>query len=39
MSIYEKKLRINNKKANDVLRQKGLSELKDDVVSGQSDMI
>lgn len=39
MSIYEKKLRINNKKANDVLRQKGLSELKDDVVSEQSDMI
>ena len=39
MFIYEKKLRINNKKANDVLRQKGLSELKDDVVSEQSDMI
>lgn len=39
MSAYEKKLKINNEKTDDVLRQKGLSELRDEVVSEQIDVI
>lgn len=39
MSIYEQKLRINTEKVEDVLRQKGLSELRDEVVSEQVDVI
>lgn len=39
MSAYEKKLKINNEKTDDVLRQKGLSELRDEVVSEQVDVI
>ena len=38
MDAYEEKLKINNKQADDVLRQKGLSELRDDVVSDKIDM-
>lgn len=39
MSAYEKKLKINNEKTDDVLRQKGLSELRDEVVSEQIEVI
>lgn len=39
MSEYEKKLKINTRKVDDVLRRKGLSELRDEVVSEQMDVI
>lgn len=39
MSAYEEKLKINNEQADDVLRQKGLSELRDEVVSEQMDVV
>ena len=39
MAQYEEKLKINNEQADDVLRQKGLSELRDDVVSEQTDLL
>lgn len=39
MSTYEEKLKINNEQADDVLRQKGLSELRDEVVSEQVDVL
>ncbi len=38
MDAYEEKIKINNKQADDVLRQKGLSELRDDVVSDKIDI-
>ena len=39
MSAYEKKLKINNEQADDVLRQKGLSELRDEVISEQGEVL
>ena len=39
MSEYEKKLKIHTEKVDDVLKQKGLSELRDAVVSEQVDVI
>jgi len=39
MSAYEEKLKINNEQVDDVLRQKGLSELRDEVVSEQTDVV
>lgn len=39
MSAYEEKLKMNNEQADDVLRQKGLSELRDEVVSEQVDVV
>lgn len=38
MSVYEEKLKINNKQADDVLRQKGLSELRDEIISERVDV-
>lgn len=39
MAVYEKKMKINSKEIDDVLRLKGLSELKGDVVSNREDTI
>ena len=39
MSVYEEKIKINNEQADDVLRQKGLSELRDEVVSEKMEMV
>jgi len=38
MNSYEEKLKINSRQAEDVLKQKGLSELRDGVVSDKMDI-
>lgn len=39
MALYEEKLKINNAQVDDVLKHKGLSELRDEVVTELTDII
>lgn len=39
LEAYERKLKINNKKVNDILRHKGLCEIKENIIGESKELL